>query len=350
MTNKIRESFGYIDDHLESNCTTKKLDAKIIFNNSDVIPNTFKIMTYNIWGILRGIETNERLEFIKDTMKIRMDKISEIILEDDPDIVCLQEMTDASYEYLHKLKSKYKYCFEPDLNTKLNKHKRNRDVEVFIYSKYCPKKMKLYSINGNLGYNNCFMVLQFDNLVILNCYLQSGSKYSPGHNCNHNNVTKHYSRCRLQQMNIIEKQIKKYKIPIVMVGDFNMHLDGDVNEWTELGALQKCKLDDAWLKLKKNENGFTEDTNINQMRWNMKFVDKQVRFDGIFYKRLYPININLIGATPILLNQVMTEKFKKFFVHDYESNKDKIKYYKDNMVALYPSDHFGLTCVFRLKN
>ena len=53
-------------------------------------------------------------------MVLRMEKISEIILEDDPDIVCLQEMTDTSYEYLSKLKSRYKYCLEPNLNTNIN--------------------------------------------------------------------------------------------------------------------------------------------------------------------------------------------------------------------------------------
>ena len=149
---QIRKSFGYIDDHLETNCTTKKLDLKMKFNTSHIIPKNFKIMTYNIWGLIRG--KGDHLDFVKDTMVLRMEKISEIILEDDPDIVCLQEMTNISYEYLSKLKSRYKYCLEPNLNTNINKKERNRDVEVFVYSKYCPKQMKIYSITGNLGYNN----------------------------------------------------------------------------------------------------------------------------------------------------------------------------------------------------
>ena len=344
---QIRKSFGYIDDHLETNCATKKLDLKMKFNTSHIIPKNFKIMTYNIWGLIRG--KGDHLDFVKDTMVLRMEKISEIILEDDPDIVCLQEMTNTSYEYLSKLKSRYKYCLEPNLNTNINKKERNRDVEVFVYSKYCPKQMKIYSITGNLGYNNCFMILEFHNLVIFNCYLQAGSKYSPGHDIsNNNNNIKHYSRCRSQQINIIRKQINKYNKPIIMLGDFNMHLDGKIDEWSELESLNKCNICDAWVKLNKQNNGFTEDTDINQMRWNIKFINKQVRFDGILYKNLEPTNIKLVGELPIVLNKLMTEKFKKYFVHDYELNKDKIRYYKDDLLALFPSDHFGISCNFNL--
>ena len=50
----------------------------------------------------------------------------------------------------------------------------------------------------------------------------------------------------------------------------------------------------------------------------------------------------------IVLNKLMTEKFKKYFVHDYELNKDKIRYYKDDLLALFPSDHFGISCNFNL--
>lgn len=353
MTDHIRKSFGYIDDHLYTNCTKKKLDLKIIFDKHDLIPNKFKIMTYNIWGLVRG--TGEKQDFVKQTMKLRMEKIRDIIIDDEPDIVCIQEMTNTSFEYLKDLKNKYKCCIEPNINSELNKCKRNRDVEVFIFSKYYPKMMKLYSINGNLGYDNCFMIIEFDNLIIFNCYLQSGSKYSPGHHDNSDSI-KQYSRCRAQQINIIKNHIKRYNKPIIVVGDFNTHLGGKINEWPELDILHKCKLKDTWIELKKTEEGYTEDTDINNMRWNIKFIHKKVRFDGILYKckrakhNIKPTDVKLLGTMPIILDNNMTELFKKYFINEIVNDTSEIRYQLDGKLALWPSDHFAISCSFCIKS
>ena len=39
-------------------------------------------------------------------------------------------------------------------------------------------------------------------------------------------------------------------------------------------------LDDFWLQKYNNDSGFTEDTLINLMRWNVKFEEKIYRIDG----------------------------------------------------------------------
>ena len=90
----------------------------------------------------------------------------------------------------------------------------------------------------------------------------------------------------------------------MITGDFNF-TDGD-----EENKLLK-KLKDPW-NIKKNP-GFTEDTYINKMRFNLKGKHKQVRFDKFMY------------------------------------NKNKIKVIKQNIIGkeeikdgIWVSDHFGL--------
>ena len=67
--------------------------------------------------------------------------------------------------------------------------------------------------------------------------------------------------------------------------------------------------------LEKN-NGFTENTDINTMRWNLKFQEKKVRFDGILYRsnKIYPIFCKIVGKKSVPLNKEMTQLFIKNFV------------------------------------
>ena len=371
--------YGYSQTYLTKNCGEVTLDVQQIYDNNNRLPyiseqevltntvelkdisdenppteiNNFSIMTYNIWGLVKSKDDEEYMKFFKDSMEIRMNAIIELIKRNNPDIICIQEMTNMSYNFLkNKLSSIYPYSFEENFDIEKNSIKRNRNVDLFVFSKFLPSNIKLYSITGNLGYNNCFMILEFQNIVIFNCYLQAGSKFSPGQE----SVWFHYSRCRKQELRSIGGIVEKYVTngkACIMVGDFNCNLSGDIKEWPEIKEFQDMKMIDTWSELRK-EPGYTEDTDINLMRWNVKFQEKRFRYDGIFYRNpedneiIKPINIKLTGRKPIILDKKMSEKFIKYFVPN--TNHELIRYYDQNKetIALWPSDHFAVMSVFNV--
>lgn len=372
----------YSKSHLINNCSEVTLDLQQIPTLSytyteeqqDILPRellpldisdenapdeiyNFSIMTYNIWGSVEQKDNPDYMKFLEDTMKLRMESIVDVIKKNNPDFVCIQEMTNMSYNFLKdKLSTIYPYSFEENFDLERDKIKRNRDIEVFVFSKYKPTTIKLYSIAGNLGYNNSFMILEFQNLAIFNCYLQAGSKYSQGHE----SYWFHYSRCRKQELKsiggIVDKYINNGKACII-VGDFNCHLDGDLKEWPELKEFSNMKMIDVWNQL-RDQPGFTEDTDINQMKWNIKLQTKKFRYDGIFYRNpddnriVRPITIRITGRKPILLNNDMSNKFVDFFVPKVDNIEQKIRYFdtEKRIIALWPSDRFAVFAIFNIMD
>ena len=105
---------------------------------------------------------------------------------------------------------------------------------------------------------------------------------------------------------------------------------------------------DSWRELRKTE-GFTENTDVNTMRWNLKFQEKKVRYDGILYRGngIMPIFTKLVGTKPIQLNKKMTDEFIKNFI---TNEHDKVKYNKKKTINIFPSDHFAVISKFILKH
>ncbi|AYV76642.1 MAG: hypothetical protein Terrestrivirus10_26 [Terrestrivirus sp.] len=354
----VGSKYGYTDEHLNDWCGRVSIDLSTKSepgqNGSSSLPNTFKVMTFNIWGLIKG--SGEYLEFLKETMQIRMQEIVKLVKEYDPDVVCIQEMTNLSFEYLKELNEMYEYKSEPDFDIKRYAQMRNRNVEVFVYSKYKPININIASISGNLGYNNAFLLVEYSNIIIINCYLQAGSKHSPGQE----NNWIHYSRCRKQELKAIRlviEQLNENKLPIILTGDFNTDLGGNSEDWPELNEFKKINIIDTWKQL-KGSGGLTEDTDINHMRWNTKFMEKRFRYDGILYKntntdiKIVPKEIEVIGKNLIPLNKELSEKFLKLFVPQDKDSDKKIKYYdtEKKLLALWPSDHFGVIATFQFIN
>ncbi len=75
---------------------------------------------------------------------------------------------------------------------------------------------------------------------------------------------------------------------------------------------------DVWPALRPQDDGFTEDTTINLMRYDMKNKHRHVRFDRILLKGRHwaAIEIELLGTEPI----------------------------SRELPRVFPSDHFGVTC------
>ena len=304
----------------------------------------------NIWGLEYKFKTDEGNIFFNKTLEIRMNKIAQIILENDPDIICFQEMTSQTLKILSDLTgNKYPFKFEPYFDTKKYNLSRGRTVEVYLFSKFLPKSVKHYDLSGNLGYNNAVMIAEFDNLVVGCCYLQAGSKFSPGQS----NYWMHYARCRMAELRSIKTLMSEYTHTKakILVGDFNFHIGEDKLEWPENFIIDEMQLIDAWKTLKGSDLGLTEDTAINKMRWNVKFMEKHFRYDGIFFSNnITPTNIKLLGNDEIPLSREDSELFIKYRVPNVPKKEDKIIFYNksERLLSLYPSDHFSVMATFEL--
>jgi tyrosyl-DNA phosphodiesterase 2 len=101
----------------------------------------------------------------------------------------------------------------------------------------------------------------------------------------------------------------------VVLGDFNMR----DNENSKI-ATPYC---DVWPLLRSGEDGFTEDTSINLMRFDSKNKHRHVRFDRILVKgpAWSPAGIELLGTEPV----------------------------SSALPRVFPSDHFGLHCRLVLR-
>lgn len=127
--------------------------------------------------------------------------------------------------------------------------------------------------------------------------------------CIHLDSGKSWWPLRLWQLRRIFRVLRKAENAVVL-GDFNMRDDEN--------ARIPAHYRDVWSALRPDEDGFTEDTAINHMRFDMKNKSRQVRFDRVLLKgpRWSAAKIDLLGTEPI----------------------------SDDLPRIFPSDHFGLWC------
>lgn len=184
------------------------------------------------------------------------------------------------------------------------------------------------------------LILEYNNLVVFDVYLQAGTRNSP----EQKDLWFNYSRCRYNEYMAIGKYIQENAItkPIIVLGDFNTNLNGDINDWPELKAFRELNLQDTWLTQPDNEEGYTEDTSKNLMRWNVKFEEKQYRIDGIIFSRdkFITNSIDILGDNPIDIDEAFQEQFKQFRIPDISDKETKIR--KNTVLQLWPSDHFAV--------
>jgi exonuclease III len=347
--------YGYYTDNLHMRCKNIILNKEKTFYTSDIqLPLMFSIMTYNIWGL------PPKNDFILKLMKIRINLIADIIIKNNPDIICFQEVSLIPLRILKKrLSFLYKYQYETDYFFD-EISQRNREVETITFSKYPVCNYQVYGLDGNLRYNNSLIRTEFNNCVVYNVYLQAGSKKSPGQEY----YWFHYTRCRIDQLKRIKELIEKDTKPVIICGDFNFHLDGG-DEWLEYNEI-KDYFKDSWKELNKKD-GFTENTDINTMRWNLKFQEKKVRYDGILYRAttsctaspqadsracliktgctIRPFFSKIVGKQSVPLNKEMTKLFIKNYISDEHK---KIKYNNKKTINIFPSDHFGVITKFKM--
>lgn len=334
-----------------NNCSRLKLDAYKEYDALEIatqtVPNNFKIMTYNLWSNLKNTDDEEHKKFDIKFFTMRMNEICRIIIASGADIVCLQEVSQKTFELIYpQLSQIYKFYYEiPFTPDRDNKGERKRSIETICFSKYEVKSYKLFGIEGNLSYNNSMLVLDFDKFIVFNVYLQAGTRNSPGQK----DLWFHYSRCRYNEYLSIGKYLRENNItkPIIVLGDFNTNLNGKFDEWPELKAFDKLNLTDAWASLNGKINGYTENTNVNLMRWNVKFEEKIYRIDGIFYtqNKFITENITILGDKPIDIDSEMQHNFVKYRI---PPNRSELIRYHEGKIKIWPSDHFAVVTSLRL--
>jgi exonuclease III len=362
-------AYGYNVENLGRGCYLNfdelNKDYEQIYPDSevDIVPENFKLLTYNIWGLAAQEKHRNLFDLRKDFLVQTLDTT-------DADIYCLQEMSAYSYD---KLKnwigidgggSKYKFASEvPYVATNAE---RNRSVDTYVVAKYRPKRVVTYALPGILGYFNCLSLIEYPNLVIFNIYSQAGGISSPGQE----NYWIHYSRCRYDLFNMIYDKIRSSYIDqnVIICGDFNCDLDGALpteggpkrNIWPELEMINKFKklgFIDTFRSIQADpRSGLTEDTDLNLMRWNQKFKEKMFRYDAIFYKpATNPANTYQIAASEIMGTEVayLSEENSRWFIDIISEKKDLalfkgLKYNGEKLplIPINPSDHFGVITSF----
>jgi tyrosyl-DNA phosphodiesterase 2 len=127
--------------------------------------------------------------------------------------------------------------------------------------------------------------------------------------CLHLDSGKSSARLRAWQLRRIFRTLKTAE-DAVLLGDFNMR-DAE-------NARITAPYCDIWPALRPHDDGFTEDTSINLMRYDMKNKTRQVRFDRVLLKgnRWRAASIELLGTQPI----------------------------SSALPRVFPSDHFGVAC------
>ncbi len=337
---------GYVIDNLHRNCYLKDgyddIKFEYNFTNDTPIQGEFKIATYNIWGL----DLNDNS---KELIGIRMPLIAKTINDNSIDIICFQEMSYTTFDVLNNLlKDKYN-IYEVRLPTQDLYKERKHDVEcaVAIKHKFKPKRIVVEPLGGNLTYMNSLMIIYFENLTIFNCYLQAGTKYSVGQE----DLYLHYSRCRFQLLEYIIGKIPKDSNCIIL-GDFNINLNDSGENFPEIRMIhyieEKLGFVDNW-KAKHKTEGFTENTDINLMRWNDKFIDKKARVDGILSRGLQIIDCKIIGDEDF----TFVDKNYEWYIKNFTPNKKldllgKIMVDGKPKIPIFGSDHFGVLSTLQI--
>lgn len=275
-----------------------------------------RLATFNCLGLER---------FAKKTLlEKRLKYICEEFDKLNFDIICLQEVSKTVLDYFKKSSIIKKNYFLS--NSKVN-WKFGGEQVCLILSKIKPLTSYLYYLKGEHYYGLC--ILEYNSYLVASIYLQAGSVTSGLRN------VKTYANCRSKQLKASVNKIKaiaKSK-QFFILGDFNFDLDSHGLEYV---TLRKFNFVDLFREHNPNEEGFTEDTDRNSMRFNFKPIKKKVRYDAILAKNNVKIKeCRIFGTNPIF--SISKSEFRKHTGKDPEIiNGDKVDWFL--------SDHFGVYC------
>ena len=235
-------------------------------------PYIIKIINWNIWGLIHDFDV--RMSYLIDEIKCL-----------DADIICLQECNKLLIEKLHdaNIDSIYHMTFKTttfELKLKTMDEIIENDLFCITLSKELPCEELYYALYGEHIFG--IVITKFNDFAIFNIHLQSGGIFS-------SNANQKYHVCRSEQLKMIDILLKEHE-NIFLMGDFNFDLNGDETVWIEKDVFNKIifhhKLIDVWRTLQPSLDGFTEDTDINIMRYNIKKQKKNLDMMGYIIKEI----------------------------------------------------------------
>ncbi|WP_422743209.1 endonuclease/exonuclease/phosphatase family protein [Mycobacterium sp. WMMD1722] len=250
----------------------------------DAGPDTLTLATFNIW-------------FDEYHAEQRYRAISELLAQRLPDVVVLQEVTPAALDIV-------------DSQDWVRQHYRRAAVVgagvgnygMVVLSRLAMSDVTYTPLPTRLsrGFLRASCTVGGTELVVCNIHLDSG---------------KHSAGLRVRQLRRIFRALRRAGDAVVL-GDFNMR-DAENRHIAP-------PYRDVWPALRPTEPGFTEDTDINLMRWDSKPKHRQVRFDRVLLKgdSWAASEIELLGTEPI----------------------------SPATPRVFPSDHFGLWCRLVRRN
>lgn len=294
--------------------------------NNKVNIKKLKVISQNMFGL-------KNPEFF--TLK-RIPYLADNLLKLKADIYFLQEVSSDIIKILKKYFVNYYFSSDKIDND-------DDQLETLILSKIKPIEFKNFFIGGISSYNNSFSLIRFNNVILVNMYVQAGNYDSPYLE----NVWRKFQKCRAYNIRYIKKYIftKYYKKckNIILTGDFNC----DIN----MNHLEKKVLIEDYFKTKQNnyEELLTEDTSKNFFRFNIKQKEKMKQYDGFF------LHGNIISSKPQLINTkpifYLNKREGNIFIEKLKIKFDDIKIKCiDKKIPIFPSDHFGVMCSFNILN
>ncbi len=298
--------YRYDDSKNEWRCVKNTIKDECFAYLPDDINNNkleLKLASYNIWGALK--DTKSPL-FAFD---IRSEAINDLLRQQDADIIFLQEVSEQWLDYLQSqkwIRDNY-YCTEKNgkrVNTTFG-------ISNVIFSKLPLANVTAYGL----------LSMQMDEALYVETIINDQYFYfvtSQLHS------TEEFRDFRIMQLKTIFDILLKDKPNAIFIGDYNF---GDGEKWVENDHLDKS-FTDAYRVLYPKEDGYTEDTQINEMRYMVKEKHKQERFDRALFKS----------------DHLTVNEFEIFGKNQVGSVK-----YKGKDVGIWPSDHFGISLEFILK-
>ena len=293
------------------------------------------VVSYNVYGTYKeGKYIEERCQHI----------IDEIFKHDNPDVICLQEATEIVIETIIKRNPIYKIWTKLDTitTTLIPEHMEdlNTNGYMVILSKhdFIEQKVVYEGTRYNKGIMKVKININNTMITIYNVHMTGGTFGKPYESVMRKKLA------RINELAILTSSLQKEDTKdIIIMGDFNYdsnNISQDETYKSPEYLISECK--DIWTLLRPNDLGATEDEIINTFRSCMKIKERkdkrECRYDKIIsiMKNIRPINIDIIGNIAIDITVMITGK-------DMNNN------IYTNMCKLFPSDHFGLYCLFEIK-
>lgn len=249
----------------------------------DVPRSHLSVSTFNIW-------------FDPFLAGLRYQAIADLLAADPPDVMVFQEVTDAALElFLAQRWIREHYVSASAIGG-----------GVGTYGMLLLSRVPLSAVTytglpsgARRGFLRADLLVNGARTAVCSVHLDSGKRSAP---------------LRERQLGRIFRALDADSDAVVL-GDFNMR--------NRENHLVEVPFHDVWPALRPGEDGYTEDTSINDMRFDNTGKNRHVRFDRILVKggQWRPEDIKLLGTEPI----------------------------SPEHPRVFPSDHFGVQCVLAAR-